>query len=151
MGVCLPPIFFPGVITDNNLLTRPHQSLLTWVLTVTFFIFFLTFSVCFLFPPLPQVCVLAFTFLLLFLGNFLTTLKVVHTKLQKNKDKVKKLWTYQGVLGANMGTWCPSACSRRSALDSASWTSATLWMDLEGLVSPHAWWRMWTLPAQTQY
>lgn len=43
--------------------------------------------------PLPfQVFVLAFTFLLLFLGNFLTTLKVVHTKLQKNKDKVKKLW-----------------------------------------------------------
>lgn len=42
--------------------------------------------------PLPfQVFVLAFTFLLLFLGNFLTTLKVVHTKLQKNKDKVKKL------------------------------------------------------------
>ncbi|XP_053849396.1 transmembrane protein 120B isoform X2 [Vidua macroura] len=38
-----------------------------------------------------QVFVLAFTFLLLFLGNFLTTLKVVHTKLQKNKDKVKKL------------------------------------------------------------
>lgn len=38
-----------------------------------------------------QVCVLAFTFLLLFLGNFLTTLKVVHTKLQKNKDKMKKL------------------------------------------------------------
>ncbi|XP_071301171.1 transmembrane protein 120B isoform X2 [Agelaius tricolor] len=38
-----------------------------------------------------QVLVLAFTFLLLFLGNFLTTLKVVHTKLQKNKDKVKKL------------------------------------------------------------
>jgi len=38
-----------------------------------------------------QVFVLAFTFLLLFLGNFLTTLKVVHTKLQKNKDKMKKL------------------------------------------------------------
>uniref|UniRef100_A0A8C6K0J5 Uncharacterized protein n=2 Tax=Melopsittacus undulatus TaxID=13146 RepID=A0A8C6K0J5_MELUD len=38
-----------------------------------------------------QVSVLAFTFLLLFLGNFLTTLKVVHTKLQKNKDKMKKL------------------------------------------------------------
>ncbi|XP_009472561.1 PREDICTED: transmembrane protein 120B, partial [Nipponia nippon] len=35
-----------------------------------------------------QVFVLAFTFLLLFLGNFLTTLKVVHTKLQKNKDKM---------------------------------------------------------------
>ncbi|NXQ87349.1 T120B protein, partial [Nyctibius grandis] len=38
-----------------------------------------------------QVFVLALTFLLLFLGNFLTTLKVVHTKLQKNKDKMKKL------------------------------------------------------------
>lgn len=38
-----------------------------------------------------QVFVLALTFLLLFLGNFLTTLKVVHTKLQKNKDEMKKL------------------------------------------------------------
>ncbi|XP_026575140.1 transmembrane protein 120B [Pseudonaja textilis] len=34
-----------------------------------------------------QVSVLALTFLILFLGNFLTTLKVVHTKLQKNKTK----------------------------------------------------------------
>ncbi|NP_001086700.1 transmembrane protein 120B-B [Xenopus laevis] len=34
-----------------------------------------------------QVFVLALTFLLLFLGNFLTTLKVVHTKFQKNKLK----------------------------------------------------------------
>ncbi|CAM4565674.1 transmembrane protein 120B isoform X1 [Lepidochelys kempii] len=38
-----------------------------------------------------QVFVLALTFLLLFLGNFLTTLKVVHTKLQKNEDEMKKL------------------------------------------------------------
>ncbi|KAJ6656659.1 hypothetical protein lerEdw1_003546 [Lerista edwardsae] len=34
-----------------------------------------------------QVFVLALTFLVLFLGNFLTTLKVVHAKLQKNKAK----------------------------------------------------------------
>ncbi|KAM6423426.1 transmembrane protein 120B isoform 2-T2 [Liasis olivaceus] len=34
-----------------------------------------------------QVSVLALTFLILFLGNFLTTLKVVHTKFQKNKTK----------------------------------------------------------------
>ncbi|KAM4709122.1 transmembrane protein 120B isoform 2-T2 [Discoglossus pictus] len=34
-----------------------------------------------------QVFVLALTFLVLFLGNFLTTLKVVHTKLLKNKRK----------------------------------------------------------------
>ncbi|XP_042297884.1 transmembrane protein 120B isoform X1 [Sceloporus undulatus] len=34
-----------------------------------------------------QVFVLALTFLVLFLGNFLTTLKVVHTKFQKNKLK----------------------------------------------------------------
>lgn len=40
--------------------------------------------------PLPrQVFVLAITFLVLFLGNFLTTLKVVHTKLQKNRNKAK--------------------------------------------------------------
>ncbi|XP_040475901.1 transmembrane protein 120B isoform X5 [Ursus maritimus] len=38
-----------------------------------------------------QVFVLALTFLVLFLGNFLTTLKVVHTKLQKNRNKGKKL------------------------------------------------------------
>ncbi|XP_053442970.1 transmembrane protein 120B isoform X3 [Nycticebus coucang] len=37
-----------------------------------------------------QVFVLALTFLILFLGNFLTTLKVVHTKLQKNRNKTKK-------------------------------------------------------------
>uniref|UniRef100_A0A8B9QDX3 Transmembrane protein 120B n=1 Tax=Apteryx owenii TaxID=8824 RepID=A0A8B9QDX3_APTOW len=49
----------------------------------------LTFLLPFLF--FGHVFVLAFTFLLLFLGNFLTTLKVVHTKLQKNKDKMKKL------------------------------------------------------------
>uniref|UniRef100_A0A673M8P9 Transmembrane protein 120B n=1 Tax=Sinocyclocheilus rhinocerous TaxID=307959 RepID=A0A673M8P9_9TELE len=36
-----------------------------------------------------QVFMLALTFLVLFLGNFLTTLKVVHQKLQKNKEKVK--------------------------------------------------------------
>uniref|UniRef100_A0A9J8AP84 Transmembrane protein 120B n=1 Tax=Cyprinus carpio carpio TaxID=630221 RepID=A0A9J8AP84_CYPCA len=36
-----------------------------------------------------QVFMLALTFLILFLGNFLTTLKVVHQKLQKNKKKVK--------------------------------------------------------------
>ncbi|KAJ1093159.1 hypothetical protein NDU88_006267 [Pleurodeles waltl] len=36
-----------------------------------------------------QVFVLALTFFVLFLGNFLTTLKVVHTKLQKNKKKLK--------------------------------------------------------------
>lgn len=36
-----------------------------------------------------QVFVLAITFLVLFLGNFLTTLKVVHTKLQKNRNKAK--------------------------------------------------------------
>ncbi|XP_053328683.1 transmembrane protein 120B isoform X1 [Spea bombifrons] len=34
-----------------------------------------------------QISVLAFAFFLLFLGNFLTTLKVVHTKFQKNKLK----------------------------------------------------------------
>lgn len=33
---------------------------------------------------------LALTFLVLFLGNFLTTLKVVHQKVQKNQDKVQK-------------------------------------------------------------
>ncbi|XP_007189623.1 transmembrane protein 120B isoform X3 [Balaenoptera acutorostrata] len=38
-----------------------------------------------------QVFVLALTFLVLFLGNFLTTLKVVHTKLQKNRSEAKKL------------------------------------------------------------
>lgn len=32
---------------------------------------------------------LALTFLVLFLGNFLTTLKVVHQKVQKNTEKVK--------------------------------------------------------------
>ncbi|XP_051540524.1 transmembrane protein 120B isoform X2 [Myxocyprinus asiaticus] len=37
-----------------------------------------------------QVFMLALTFLVLFLGNFLTTLKVVHQKLQKNKEKIKK-------------------------------------------------------------
>uniref|UniRef100_A0A8C5YLK6 Transmembrane protein 120B n=1 Tax=Marmota marmota marmota TaxID=9994 RepID=A0A8C5YLK6_MARMA len=37
-----------------------------------------------------QVFVLALTFLVLFLGNFLTTLKVVHAKLQKNRNKTKK-------------------------------------------------------------
>ncbi|XP_008588976.1 PREDICTED: transmembrane protein 120B isoform X4 [Galeopterus variegatus] len=37
-----------------------------------------------------QVFVLAITFLVLFLGNFLTTLKVVHAKLQKNRNKTKK-------------------------------------------------------------
>lgn len=50
-------------------------------------------------PPFPhllawpcpcQVFVLALTFLVLFLGNFLTTLKVVHAKLQKNRNKGKK-------------------------------------------------------------
>ncbi|XP_059750928.1 transmembrane protein 120B isoform X2 [Balaenoptera ricei] len=38
-----------------------------------------------------QVFVLALTFLVLFLGNFLTTLKVVHAKLQKNRSEAKKL------------------------------------------------------------
>lgn len=33
---------------------------------------------------------LALTFLVLFLGNFLTTLKVVHQKIQKNQEKVQK-------------------------------------------------------------
>ncbi|KAF0872054.1 T120B protein, partial [Crocuta crocuta] len=42
-------------------------------------------------PPPAQVFVLALTFLVLFLGNFLTTLKVVHAKLQKNRNKGKKL------------------------------------------------------------
>uniref|UniRef100_A0A8C0ZLW3 Transmembrane protein 120B n=1 Tax=Castor canadensis TaxID=51338 RepID=A0A8C0ZLW3_CASCN len=37
-----------------------------------------------------QVFVLALTFLVLFLGNFLTTLKVVHAKLQKNRNKTKQ-------------------------------------------------------------
>ncbi|XP_016118639.1 transmembrane protein 120B-like, partial [Sinocyclocheilus grahami] len=36
-----------------------------------------------------QVFMLALTFLILFLGNFLTTLKVVHQKLQTNREKVK--------------------------------------------------------------
>lgn len=40
-------------------------------------------------PCCTQVFVLALTFLILFLGNFLTTLRVVHAKLQKNKGKVK--------------------------------------------------------------
>jgi hypothetical protein len=39
---------------------------------------------------IPQVFVLALTFLVLFLGNFLTTLKVVHAKLQKNRNKTKQ-------------------------------------------------------------
>lgn len=33
---------------------------------------------------------LALTFLVLFLGNFLTTVKVVHQKIQKNQEKVQK-------------------------------------------------------------
>ncbi|XP_029024179.1 transmembrane protein 120B [Betta splendens] len=37
-----------------------------------------------------QVFMLALTFLVLFLGNFLTTLKVVHQKFQKNHKKVQK-------------------------------------------------------------
>ncbi|XP_023664429.1 transmembrane protein 120B isoform X1 [Paramormyrops kingsleyae] len=37
-----------------------------------------------------QVLMLALTFLVLFLGNFLTTLKVVHQKFQKNKGKLGK-------------------------------------------------------------
>uniref|UniRef100_A0A7N8YDZ6 Transmembrane protein 120B n=1 Tax=Mastacembelus armatus TaxID=205130 RepID=A0A7N8YDZ6_9TELE len=37
-----------------------------------------------------QVFMLALTFLVLFLGNFLTTLKVVHQKIQKNQGKVQK-------------------------------------------------------------
>ncbi|XP_063171418.1 transmembrane protein 120B isoform X2 [Candoia aspera] len=45
----------------------------------------LTFLLPFLF--FGHVLVLALTFLILFLGNFLTTLKVVHTKFQKNKTK----------------------------------------------------------------
>ncbi|XP_078277785.1 transmembrane protein 120B isoform X2 [Rhinoraja longicauda] len=49
----------------------------------------LTFLLPFLF--FGHVFVLALTFLVLFLGNFLTTLKVVHQKFQKNKDKLKKL------------------------------------------------------------
>lgn len=41
---------------------------------------------------------LALTFLVLFLGNFLTTLKVVHQKVQKNQDKVqKKDWEWNSV------------------------------------------------------
>ncbi|ELK26331.1 Transmembrane protein 120B [Myotis davidii] len=47
----------------------------------------LTFLLPFLF--FGHVFVLAITFLVLFLGNFLTTLKVVHTKLQKNRNKAK--------------------------------------------------------------
>uniref|UniRef100_A0AAZ3QV48 Transmembrane protein 120B n=1 Tax=Oncorhynchus tshawytscha TaxID=74940 RepID=A0AAZ3QV48_ONCTS len=37
-----------------------------------------------------QVFMLALTFLVLFLGNFLTTLKVVHQKIQENPEKVQK-------------------------------------------------------------
>lgn len=37
-----------------------------------------------------QVFMLALTFLVLFLGNFLTTLKVVHQKIQKTPEKVQK-------------------------------------------------------------
>ncbi|KAJ0013145.1 hypothetical protein NQD34_017479 [Periophthalmus magnuspinnatus] len=37
-----------------------------------------------------QVFMLALTFLVLFLGNFLTTLKVVHQKIQESPEKVKK-------------------------------------------------------------
>uniref|UniRef100_A0A668ASP7 Transmembrane protein 120B n=1 Tax=Myripristis murdjan TaxID=586833 RepID=A0A668ASP7_9TELE len=37
-----------------------------------------------------QVFMLALTFLVLFLGNFLTTVKVVHQKFQKNQEKVQK-------------------------------------------------------------
>lgn len=41
-----------------------------------------------------QVFMLALTFLVLFLGNFLTTLKVVHQKFQKNQEKAQKNdWT----------------------------------------------------------
>ncbi|XP_076019973.1 transmembrane protein 120B [Genypterus blacodes] len=38
-----------------------------------------------------QVFMLALTFLVLFLGNFLTTLKVVRQKFQKNREKVQKM------------------------------------------------------------
>ncbi|ELW65514.1 Transmembrane protein 120B [Tupaia chinensis] len=48
----------------------------------------LTFLLPFLFCG--HVFVLALTFLVLFLGNFLTTLKVVHAKLQQNRNKTKK-------------------------------------------------------------
>uniref|UniRef100_G1QKL8 Transmembrane protein 120B n=1 Tax=Nomascus leucogenys TaxID=61853 RepID=G1QKL8_NOMLE len=48
----------------------------------------LTFLLPFLFCG--HVFVLALTFLILFLGNFLTTLKVVHAKLQKNRRKTKQ-------------------------------------------------------------
>ncbi|KAG2470962.1 T120B protein, partial [Polypterus senegalus] len=48
----------------------------------------LTFLLPFLF--FGHVFMLALTFLLLFLGNFLTTLKVVHQKFHKNKDKARK-------------------------------------------------------------
>lgn len=41
-------------------------------------------------PAPPQVLMLALTFLVLFLGNFLTTLKVVRQKFQKNKGKLGK-------------------------------------------------------------
>ncbi|KAG5272249.1 hypothetical protein AALO_G00163250 [Alosa alosa] len=37
-----------------------------------------------------QVFMLGLTFMVLFLGNFLTTLKVVHQKIQKNKEKLQK-------------------------------------------------------------
>lgn len=37
-----------------------------------------------------QVFMLALTFLVLFLGNFLTTVKVVHQKVQKKQEKVQK-------------------------------------------------------------
>ncbi|AWP15236.1 putative transmembrane protein 120B-like isoform 3 [Scophthalmus maximus] len=37
-----------------------------------------------------QVFMLALTFLVLFLGNFLTTVKVVHQKVQKNQENVQK-------------------------------------------------------------
>ncbi|KAL4609613.1 transmembrane protein 120B isoform X4 [Arapaima gigas] len=37
-----------------------------------------------------QVFMLALTFLVLFLGNFLTTLRVVHQKFQNNKEKITK-------------------------------------------------------------
>lgn len=140
MWVCiyLSPVFFPDVLTDLwTCQPDPTAANLKLAKTLLLPQFIWPLLNTQLSPPFPpQVCVLAFTFLLLFLGNFLTTLKVVHTKLQKNKDKMKKLWTLQGVLGANFGARCPCAHSRRSALDGASLTAAALQMDFEELICP---------------
>uniref|UniRef100_A0A673KWA6 Transmembrane protein 120B-like n=1 Tax=Sinocyclocheilus rhinocerous TaxID=307959 RepID=A0A673KWA6_9TELE len=76
---------------ERNQLDLTVEGFQSWMWRgLTFLLPFLFFGhifalKCFVF----QVFMLALTFLVLFLGNFLTTLKVVHQKLQTNKEKVK--------------------------------------------------------------